>query len=278
MTSLAKPFVKWAGGKSRISERILKYFPENIETYCEPFLGGGAIFFKAASLNLFKRAVLSDSNKELINAWLVIQNNCQKLIEELTCGKYTYEKSFFLKIRSTEVSELSSVERAARFIYLNRTCFNGLYRVNMEGKFNVPFGKYSNPLICDQENLKMISELLNKDVKILCTDFVTACGSLSPEDLVYFDPPYIPVSSTSNFTSYTENRFSMEDHTRLAETFKRLCKSGVSCILSNSTAEESMNLYKDHTVEVFHGSRSIGGSVSSREKAGEIIVSSCVSV
>jgi len=264
------PFLKWAGGKGRVASRILARLPESINTYYEPFLGGGAIFFELAKEKRFKRAVLSDMNPALINCWQVIQANVESLIRELQKSQYKYEKKTYLKIRAADISTFSDVQKAARTIYLNKTCFNGLYRVNSQGNFNVPFGKYSNPTICDESNLTAVSQAL-KGVEIKICEFNVA-EKAKIGDAVYFDPPYLPISATSKFTAYTELGFGLEDHEKLAGLFQHIGKKGVRCVLSNSAAKKAIELYSDFDMDKFIGTRSVGGPVDFRKPAGEIIV------
>lgn len=265
------PFVKWAGGKARVAGRVLVRLPDQIETYYEPFLGGGAIFFELARAKRFKKAVIGDSNAELMTTWKVIRDSLPELIRELRKSKYVYEKQAYLAIRKLDPEKLDSIKVAARFIYLNRTGFNGLYRVNLDGKFNTPFGKYTNPLICDQKNLEAVSAVLQENVE-LCTDsFQNICLKAKHGDAVYFDPPYIPVSKTSKFTSYTANGFTLEQHELLAKVFTDLGEDGVRTVLSNSVAEDALRLYSRFDMDTFTGTRSVGGPADYRKPAGEII-------
>jgi len=263
------PFVKWLGGKSRMRRHILERLPLKFNTYFEPFLGGGAVFFELSRQKRFKRAVLSDLNPELINAFYVIKKDVKGLVRELRSGKYLYNKKRYLEIRSEDSGNKSPVKRAARFIYLNRTCFNGLYRVNMSGKFNVPFGKYNDPVICDEENLHRVSDAL-KIAKILERKFENVLREAKLGDVVYFDPPYLPTSDTSNFTGYTKERFDITDHTLLSMVFDQLSERGVSVILSNSIS--ARELYQDHEVVGLIGGVCVGGPTEYRNSAVEEIM------
>ena len=265
------PFLKWAGGKGRMVGHIVPRMPAKIKTYYEPFVGGGAVFFELARQKKFQRAVISDCNTELINTYKVVQDSVDALVKELQTGDYKYSKSNYLRIRALDPKDLSNVERAARFVYLNRTCFNGLYRVNLKGAFNTPFGRYKNPVICDELNLRAISTAL-ENVRICRSDFLGAVDDAKEGDVVYFDPPYIPTSKTAKFTSYNMKGFVEEDHRRLAECFGRLIQSGVCCILSNSYAPLAIELYGKYEVLELMGSRSVGGPASYRKPAKEIIV------
>lgn len=265
------PFLKWAGGKARVAGRILARLPDRIGTYYEPFLGGGAIFLELARAGRLSKAVLSDWNPDLINCWQMVREDVDGLVKELRKKKYKYEKESYLKIRAADPATLSHVESAARFVYLNKTCFNGLYRVNGKGEFNVPFGRYDDPLICDETNLRAVSDVL-KEVDVRCQDFEEVVESAQPGDAVYLDPPYLPVSDTSKFTSYTESGFSLEDHERLANVFEKLGRRAVRCVLSNSVAKDAKRLYADYDSDLFVGTRSIGGPAEFRKPAGEMIV------
>jgi DNA adenine methylase len=230
-------------------------------------IGGGAILLKIRGS--FKRAVISDTNPEVVNAWRVVKSDVDKLIRALRRPKFQYDKETFLKIRAQNPNKLSPVQRAARFIYLNKTCFNGLYRVNSQGQFNVPFGRYKNPVICDAENLRAVSLVL-KNVKVLSKDFADACNGAGKGDAIYFDPPYIPVSKTSSFTGYTADGFTQEDHERLAALFEKLGDRGARVVLTNSLP--AINLYGKFDYDRQVGNRSIGGPAEYRGKAGELII------
>jgi DNA adenine methylase len=234
-------------------------------------LGGGADFIELARLKRFNRAQLNDSNPELINAWKMIQVNVDGLISELKQDKYRYAQDIYLEIRKESPANLSNLERAARFIYLNKTCFNGLYRVNKSGEFNVPFGNYTNPVICDERNLKEISEILG-NVVLSSIDFMESLHMCCEGDAVYFDPPYLPSSKTSCFTSYTEAGFDMTDHIRLRECMKQLSKKGVRVVVSNSATDSAYQLFKEFDIDKLAGRHNVGGSASYRFKIGEIIV------
>jgi DNA adenine methylase len=266
------PFLKWAGGKGRMIRHIIPRMPEKIKTYYEPFIGGGAVFFELARQKRFEKAVIADSSEELINAYSVIKHSTDALVKELTEGDYKYAKANYLRVRAINPKELSNVERAARMIYLARTCFNGLYRVNKEGGFNVPFGKYKNPVICDEPNLRAIAECL-KNVKVVCADFESVLGHAAAGDTIYLDPPYIPTSNTSKFVNYSRTGFSEADHKRLAKEFRRLSEYKDTCvILSNSAAPLAYELYEGFDMLEVMGSRSVGGPAEYRKPKKEIIV------
>ena len=193
MLEEARPFVKWAGGKRQLLDELTQDLPY-FENYHEPFIGGGALFFRLEAMNRIKRAYLSDSNAELINAYSVIKNEVFELMSELASPLYVNDEAAYYKIRASRPK--TNVERAARFIYMNKTAFNGLYRVNSSGGFNVPFGKYDNPKILDSQNLMLVHRALQKD-ELYCGDFTIALKNAKRGDFVYFDPPYFPISKTS---------------------------------------------------------------------------------
>lgn len=267
----ARPFMKWPGGKHRAASQITAKLPHKIGTYYEPFIGGGAVFFELANAGRFERAVLGDRCSELMNAYQVIRDDVETLIEILSGEAYKYDREVYLKIRKLDPSTLRPAVRAARTLYLNKTCFNGLYRVNLKGQFNTPFGKYVNPVICNKKNLRACSEAL-RNVELVEGDFEDCCADIGSGDAVYFDPPYIPTSKTSNFTSYTNLRFDMSDHERLAAFFASLADRGAVAVLTNSTAEETYRLYEVYEYDMFSASQKIGGPAGYARRFDELIV------
>ncbi len=265
----AKPFVKWAGGKRQLIEQLVKHLPEEFNNYYEPFLGGGALFFKLSLLGRIKHAYLNDVSAPLVQAYKTIKEKPTELIVELGSGKYKNDKETFLKIRAEKSTNL--VKATARFIYLNKTAFNGLYRVNSSGGFNVPFGKYTNPRILDEENILAVSDALQRD-ELTCVDFEMATASAKKGDLVYFDPPYHPVSKTANFTSYTKDSFTELDQERLARLVERLTNKGCFVMLSNSYSPLILDLYKGFEVNVVNATRMINCKAEGRGKVKEVIV------
>lgn len=222
----ASPFLKWVGGKTQLLPALLDYVPAHFNTYIEPFVGGGALFFALQPA----KAVLADSNQELINCYTVVRDRVEELIAILST--YTYSEEFYYALRS-EVP-LDAVLRAARMIYLNRTCFNGLYRVNKKGQFNVPFGRYENPLICDANKLRAASYAL-RNVELRCSNYQETLETCAkPGDFVYIDPPYHPVSQYSDFKRYTAEFFYADDQRALSEKVKKLAHHGCSVVVSNS--------------------------------------------
>jgi DNA adenine methylase len=271
----ARPFLKWAGGKAQLVPALLKLFPEKVRTYYEPFVGGGATFFALAAHKRFERSVLNDWNEELVNAYRVVRDHPDELVAQLRVIKEKYaldEPAAFAEWRALKPANLSLVERAARMIFLNKTCFNGLYRVNKSGQFNTPWGKYKNPLICDELNLRACSEMLNQEASLHTGDFAQVLDDAGPGDLVYFDPPYVPVSTTANFTSYTADKFTLDDQYRLAAVFKDLASRGVTVILSNSDTQIVHALYENFEINIIEAKRAINSKGDGRGPVNEVIV------
>lgn len=269
------PFIKWAGGKSRLVKHITSRLPDHMGCYYEPMVGGGAVLIELAKHRRFDKAYASDTNHDLVVTWNVIKRKPNELIKELKKKKYRYEKAAFLRIRAYDPGKLTTVARAARFIYLNKTCFNGLWRVNKSGEFNVPFGRYTDPVILDKANILAISELL-KNVYIYDADFEESVDSMDLREIergdgVYIDPPYIPISDTAKFSQYTEGGFTLEDHERLAKFFKKIAKK-TRVVLTNSSSDKTRELYAGFDIDYFDGRRNIGGPAKYRFKAQEAII------
>jgi DNA adenine methylase len=270
------PFVKWAGGKSQLIPQIIRLMPSRFARYFEPFLGGGAVFFHTASYN--RNAFLSDINVDLINAYKIIRNNVEELITALKYHQDEYSKSpksYYYQLRD-KTKGLNKIENAARFITLNKTCYNGLYRVNKKGFFNVPIGRYKNPLICDPVNLRKMSIVLSQSASYLgVIDYKKILvEKADKDDFVYLDPPFHPISNTANFTSYTNNGFTLEDQKELATIFKELTRRGCKLLLSNSNTEEIRRLYSDfsHLTELALVNRSINAVGSKRVGHVELLI------
>lgn len=263
-----KPFVKWAGGKRQLLNILIEESPEKFNNYYEPFLGGGALYFKLWSMGKIKKAYLNDSNIELVNVYNIIKNKLGELIEELQRKKYKNDSITFYKIR--KISPENEIERAARFIYLNKTAYNGLYRVNSKGGFNVPYGKYSNPKILDEENLQLVNEAL-KHATIKNKDFNKIFSIIKKKDYAYFDPPYYPLN-TNSFTKYTKNDFNYEDQERLQKLFTCLNKKKVYTMLSNSDTDVVRNLYKKHIILEVNATRRINCKADKRGKIKELLI------
>jgi DNA adenine methylase len=261
----AKPFLKWAGGKTQLLKTFVEFFPASYNRYFEPFVGSGAVFFHLRP----EVAHLSDCSVELINCYSVVRDEVAALIKLLK--KHKYEEEYFYNMRAMNPENLTPAERAARFIFLNKTCFNGLYRVNSRGQFNVPFGRYKNPLICDQENLLAVSRALKK-VSLRCNGFEKTISQAKKGDFLYLDPPYQPLSATANFTSYTKDSFSLTDQKRLAESVRQLSKRGCTFMLSNSDCQEIRELYAGFHIETIQATRAINCKSERRGTVTELLI------
>ncbi len=270
-----KPFVKWVGGKRQLLEqfkRLNLYPPDGFDStkhkYFEPFVGGGAVFFDLMP----EKATLSDLNKELVITYNVIKENVEDLIKSLK--EHKTDKEYYQKVRSQNPEEMDNISIASRFIFLNRTCFNGLYRVNKQGKFNVPYGKYVNPLICDVDNLRKVSKSL-RDIEIKQRDYKEVLGETKEGDFIYFDPPYYPLNRTSSFTSYTTEGFFEKEQKELRDTFIELHKKGCFVMLSNSDTEFINNLYKDINgvkINKIYAGRMVNADAKKRGKITEVLI------
>ncbi len=272
---LVTPVVKWVGGKRQLLPEIKKYVPKNFNTYFEPFVGGGAVLFELQP----NQAVVNDINKELINVYSVIQNNVDELIETLSNqDEYANTSECYYKIRELDrepkkYNKLTGIERAARILYLNKTCYNGLYRVNSMGEFNSPFGSYKNPNIVNEVTLKAVSNYFNESkIKFLNGDFEKVLKNAKKGDFVYFDPPYAPISKTSNFTGYNENGFGEAEQIRLKEVCDSLNKKGVKFLLSNSDCEFIREIYKDYIIETIKAKRAINSNGNNRGAISEVLI------
>ncbi len=270
-----KPFVKWAGGKRQLLKqfRDLELYPPELfnpttNIYYEPFVGGGAVFFDLLPEN----AELADLNKELVITYNVIKNDVEELVFSLK--KHVYDKEYYLKVRAQNIEDLSAIEVASRFIFLNRTGFNGLYRVNKKGQFNVPFGRYNNPVICDEENLRRVSIEL-QHVTIRHQDYKAVLETAKQGDFIYLDPPYYPLNRTSSFTAYTSEGFLEKEQRELRDTFVELHKRGCFVMLSNSDTPFINDLYagiEGVAVHKITAGRAINSKGSGRGKITEIVM------
>ena len=290
-----KPFLKWAGGKGQLLKEIEKYYSfdnTNITKYAEPFVGGGAVLFDILSKYTLDHIYISDINSELINTYVVIREHIEELLELL--NKYQNEyvslepeerKTYYMTKRDTfnylkvYGKENENVEKAALMIFLNKTCFNGLYRVNKKGLFNVPMGSYKNPLICDENNLRAVSVKL-QNVKIICGDYRDSAEFIDENTFVYFDPPYRPLTETSSFTAYTENLFDDKQQIELAEFVNRMNKKGAKIVVSNSDPKNSNmeddffdSIYANYKIERVEASRMINCNSDARGKISELLIS-----
>jgi len=267
-------FVKWAGGKGQLLEQFIPLFPKKFNRYLEPFVGSGAVFFYIIQKFKPKEIIISDINEELINAYEIVRDDVERLIVELKQHKEYHlaeGKKYYLTIRATNPQDIPPLERAARFIYLNKTCFNGLYRVNSKGKFNVPMGAYKNPDIVQEEKLRIVSRLL-KNVTIKVMSFEKVLDLAKKEDFIYFDPPYYPLKNKKSFTTYTKDSFMEKEQELLAEVFKKLDKKGCFVMLSNSDTKFIKDLYLNYKINIVKATRMINCNGDSRGKINEVVV------
>lgn len=288
-----KPFVKWVGGKGQLIDEIQKFFPDNygniITKYAEPMVGGGALFFNLLSKYDFEEIYISDINSELINAYIAVKENVEELIKRLNEMQMTFlpldengRKYYYYSIRdkfnTVKLNDSTSTEKAAYFIFLNKTCFNGLYRVNRKGLFNVPMGAYKNPMICDELNLRNIHSAL-QNVTVVCGDYTLSKSFIDNKTFVYLDPPYRPISETSAFTSYNIEAFDDNEQIRLAKFIDEINVMGAKIVLSNSdpknvNPEDNFfdNLYKSYNIHRVSASRMINSNADKRGKINELLI------
>lgn len=271
--SHAQPALKWAGGKRRLLSQYEAYFPTEFGSYFEPFLGGGAIFFWLWNRRLLdgKAIHLSDLNQDLVNFYTALRDQPKPLFDRLKTHKKQHCEEYYYKIRAQNKNRLNKVNRAARLLYLNRTCFNGLYRENAKGQFNVPMGRYKNPRIFDPEGLESASGALQHAI-IQSRPYSSIEELARPGDLVYLDPPYAPLNETANFTAYTKDNFRLQDQENLAELFARLSERGVQVRLSNSNSPLVRELYKNFEQVEVMAPRAINSKASSRQKISELLI------
>jgi len=268
---VAHPFLKSVGGKTALLPKILPHLPAKIRTYYEPFLGGGAVFFALAAENRFEQAVLGDANEEFVHAYVALVCDVEGVIRALK--KHVYEEQHYYAVRAQEPLKLATSARAARLIYLNKTCFNGLWRVNKKGVFNVPFGRYTNPTICDEEGLRAVAAVFReKDVTLIAQDFAKTVETAHSGDVAYFDPPYWPVSDTANFTAYTAGGFSEEEQERLRNVAKKLITRGVHVVLSNSDTPLVRKLYTGFQIQEVRRSGRVNSVGGKRGSVGELLI------
>jgi DNA adenine methylase len=273
--ALIKPFLKWAGGKRQLLPAIKKCLPADINdyTYYEPFVGAGAVFFELQP----KKAVINDFNTQLIMTYMVIKEHAETLIELLSEHQKKNTRDYFYQTRNLdrdtqEFKQLTDTEKAARLIFLNKTCFNGLYRVNSQGLFNVPYGKYKNPAICEETVLRQISNYLNtSDISITNHDFEAAVADADKYSFIYFDPPYHSPDKT-NFTGYHAIGFEEVEQERLRNVFIRMTEQGAKCLLSNSDTEFIRDLYKNYEIIPVQAKRRINSNVGGRGFVNEVLI------
>ena len=294
---LAKPFIKWVGGKSQLLEKIREKYPSKIEKYCEPFVGGGAVLFDLLSKFQPKAVLINDINKELINTYTQIKNNCSEMISQLSAIQIIYQnqtieenKKFFYEKRNrynelkVNENEVENLEKAVLFIFLNKTCFNGLYRVNSKGLFNVPFNNAKNPLLCDNENLRNCSALL-QNVEMKLGDYKKCKSFIDDKTFVYIDPPYRPLTKTATFTSYSENSFSDKEQIELRNFITKISNKGANVLVSNSDPKNINEndeffdeLYSNFEIERVSASRMINSNAKKRSSINELLISNIPSV
>lgn len=269
---IPRPFLKWAGGKTQLIDQLLLRLPYSFAVYHEPFLGGGALFFALFRKKKITRAILSDINPELIDTYIAIRDHVREVISLL--ADFPHNEQFYYEIRARDPWKMGLSERAARMIYLNKTGYNGLYRVNQKGQFNVPFGRYKSPDYCNVENLMAVSLAL-RDVDLLVSPFDDVLKRAKGGDFVYFDPPYAPISRTANFTSYHSSGFSDDDQRRLCDVCQQLAEALVSVMVSNSNAPIIKTLYtrsRGFYVGEVLANRAINSNASRRGKLTELII------
>ena len=281
--STPRPFLKWAGGKRQLLPKLLEAMPESFGDYHEPFLGGGALFFGLSSAERLdgRRVYLADSNAELVQTYKAIRDDVEAVINSL--GHLEYDEALFYKVRAIDPAGLDATAVAARMIYLNRTCFNGLYRVNKKGKFNVSWGRYTDPVICDAENLRAVSCALD-GVSLECQRFETPFDGMydpaklrdrvKPQSFVYLDPPYMPVSTTANFTGFTRDGWGHEQNAELLGMFAAYVNGGAFVLLSSSDDKWARNRYRNWSITALQARRSINSNATKRGPVLELLIAS----
>lgn len=274
-TKLVAPVVKWVGGKRQLLPEIKKYIPKKFTTYYEPFMGGGAVLFELQP----NKAIVNDVNEELINLYTVIKEFPEELIEELKKhAEFATDSEYFYKIREKdrniiEYTLMSNVEKAARIHFLNKTCYNGLFRVNKAGEFNAPFGRYKNPDVVNEITIRAVSKYFNEaNIEFRNTDFQEVLKGIRKGSFVYFDPPYDPVTDSANFTGYSKGGFDRNEQERLKKVCDELNKKGIKFLLSNSATSYIKDLYKDYTIEVIKAKRAINSNGDLRGEIDEVLV------
>lgn len=270
---MISPILKWVGGKRQLLSEIMPLINKNCSTYVEPFVGGGAVFFELQP----KKAIINDFNSELINVYQVVRDNVEELISALEKHNELNSEEYFYEVRgidrTEQFQEMTDIEKAARIIYLNKTCYNGLYRVNAAGHFNSPYGKYKNPNIVNATTLRAMSKYLNKgNIVIRQGDYKEALKGLRKGAFVYLDPPYMPISTSSSFTGYTENGFSYDHQVELKKECDKLRKKGIAFLQSNSDCPEIRDLYKDYEIITVQARRNINSNAKKRGEINEVLI------
>lgn len=266
-----RPILKWVGGKTQLLDQMQPLMPKTFRRYFEPFVGGAAVFFDLRTRRPDMTAFLSDVNAELVSCYTAVRDDVESVIRAL--GKHVYDSDHYYEVRAWKPAELAPAERAARTIYLNKTGYNGLYRVNRSGQFNVPFGRFTNPQFRDPENLRACARAL-RGVSIEHGDFELATKRAKAGDFVYLDPPYVPLSPTSDFTAYIPGGFGEGEQRKLAKVFAQLAKRGVHVMLSNSDTPLVRELYDGFDIRVVYASRSVNSNAARRGKLAEVVVRS----
>ena len=269
---LLSPMLKWVGGKRQLLPDIVPMINKKGSIYVEPFIGGGAVLFNMQP----KKAIINDYNQELINVYITVRDNLEELLDELRIHEENNSSDYYYEIRALdraeEFAQMSNVEKAARIIYLNKTCYNGLYRVNMAGQFNSPYGKYKNPNIVNEAVLRAISNYFNtNEITILNGDYKEVLKDLEKEAFVYLDPPYMPISSSS-FTGYTEGGFGYNSQVELKKECDKLNEKGIRFVQSNSDCEIIRELYKDYKIKTVKAKRSINSVGNKRGEINEVLI------
>ncbi len=264
----ASPFVKWAGGKRKLIDYIFSIAPASFDRYLEPFVGGGAVGLALG----YHKMLLNDANVELINTFRIVRDNLEALILLLDEHQRRHSQEYFYIVRAQDSTDLHPIEQAARFIYLNKTCFNGLYRVNKQGQFNVPFGKYKNAILYNREDIQVASKVL-QGAELFAQGYQSFLEQQArPGDFIYLDPPYVPISQFSDFKRYTKEQFRENDQRVLAQVYNELVELGAYPVLSNSYSELTIDLYGQHQILIVYASRNINHEGTGRDPIPEILV------
>lgn len=270
---LLSPMLKWVGGKRQLLSEIVPMIDKRCSVYVEPFIGGGAVLFNIQP----KKAIINDYNKELINVYKTVRDNLDDLLAELKVHEKNNSSDYYYEIRALDREEgfkdMSDTEKAARIIYLNKTCYNGLYRVNSSGQFNSPYGRYKKPEIVNEFVLRAISEFFNSnEIEILNGDYRDTLKHIDKNSFVYLDPPYMPISSSSSFTGYTEGGFDYSKQMELKSECDKLTEQGIRFVQSNSDCEEIRDLYKDYKIKTVKAKRSINSVAKKRGEINEVLI------
>ncbi len=271
--SILKPIVKWVGGKRQLLDEILPLIPSDTSLYVEPFVGGGAVLCALQP----KKAIINDYNEELINVYQIVRDSPKELLLLLEKHKHLNSSEYFYKVRAIDRSstfkDLSNIERAARILYLNKTCYNGLFRVNSAGQLNVPYGQYKHPNIVNTPGINALSAYLQRNVEIRSGDYSECLINLPKKAFVYLDPPYMPITTTSAFTGYTEGGFGYEEQVRLRNECSKLREQGIRFLQSNSYCDEILDLYRDFNIQIVKAKRPINSRGDRRGAVDEVLIS-----